>query len=397
MFTNKLISIVSTCGLLFLFSPTAFGEILFQENFDNVNDWQSAQTKSKACGGTDVITFADTCTIDCPPPATFSEEKTFSASYYAGSVYCDNAGNQLYMVNNDDPRGGTGKSLKNWAEVGASPNWTGGRILQSVSPRNDLYVSLYLKYPAGFTWSDGTDHGYQKVISVSSYPEIDSKTSGQIFGRGSAYWNGPDFIWQHYTNISFNAFDESQINPEPRGVPGYINIDDVDNVGLLVSDGQWHHIQVRLRLNSAPGIADGVYEMWVDEKLLHTTNKLIWIDKKAWSPSTPYDSSLSTNSIIPTSENKGFRCLSKHISGKTEPKWANATTFGDIVTDENGNQWQYFTDFKWNTVWLLDNIYIGKTGKSEQALYVDDIVVSTEYVSDNLLNVQIILDKPILP
>lgn len=94
---SKLISIA-----MLLFSATANATVLLEENFDSVPDWVSAQEESKSCGsGNDAFYFAGTCTTNCPPPLTTTTNWT--GAYYASSVYCDDAGNQMYQINSNSP------------------------------------------------------------------------------------------------------------------------------------------------------------------------------------------------------------------------------------------------------------------------------------------------------
>lgn len=360
----------------------AHAVIIFEDNFDNTSNWQSNQKQSKlpGCGGSDVIEFSNNCTTNCPPTSS-PGQIPWTGGYYASSIFCSDPGKQLYNINSNDPRGGEGKSIESWIEI--SNGWTGGRLIKKLdTPQTQLYYRFYVKYPSGFVFSDGTDNGYQKLLSVSSYPPNDP-VNGQIFGRGSNYYNSPDFIWQNYTNKAYYNYNQYQINPAPRTAPGYGTADDdktADAGALQTIDGGWHCVEVGLRLNSAPGAKDGFFETYFDGVKTHSNYSIAWVKSATWSSGTTYTAGISTSALAPSSSMKGFRPVSTHISSGPEPNWEAAVQIGDIVTDGNGNKWEYFTDWRWNVIWLLDNIYIGASKKTEQVMYADDVVVSTDYI-----------------
>jgi len=55
--------------ILFIFSNIVFGEVLWDENFNSISDWQSDQDIDKGCieGGSDITWWSNTCTTNCPP------------------------------------------------------------------------------------------------------------------------------------------------------------------------------------------------------------------------------------------------------------------------------------------------------------------------------------------
>jgi len=111
-----------------------------------------------------------------------------------------------------------------------------------------------------------------------------------------------------------------------------------------VMDGSWHSIEYRLKGNSAKGVSDGIWEVWID----------------------------------------GFKVVSK-----TNIPWADMGQNADGLTsctDCTGNEVDPPSDFVgWNTVILGGNMHNEVFAKSaattvEKPYVIDDFVISTTYI-----------------
>ncbi len=87
----------------------SYGEILFEDNFDNSPDWQSQQTVHKSQPGGKDIAWPETwidypCTQYCPPQGwTFYDA--------ASSNWTDDRRNDTYILDFTGARGGYGTGI----------------------------------------------------------------------------------------------------------------------------------------------------------------------------------------------------------------------------------------------------------------------------------------------
>jgi len=309
--------------LLPSFSP-AFAEILFQDNFDNSPDWQSKQTVNKSqSDGYDISfgqTRSDTCTTNCPPQGWTSYRT-------ASSFWTDDRRKDTYVLSSEGARGGSGKGITYNVEVsGSFGTWAGGSldIWLGETGYKELFVRYYIKFdPSSWKWTtpDATEHHLQKLIRINTFNDDIRTTSYNPQQFGTAGRNWPVWLAEVYYNKSSPP---AHLSSQVRQAPNYTLLPSVEDYNASIpSDGEWHYYEYHVKMNSAPGIADGIWGFYIDGVLKSEKTNVVW-------------------------------------------KKANS----DIAHN-------------WNWLMLLDNVTNASTtldSYTEMQLYMDDVVVSTSYI-----------------
>lgn len=332
--SKKFLQFFLFLATFFLLPRLASATVLFEDNFDTSPDWYSQQTVHKSVGGTDRAwpnTYANACTATCPPQG-------WTAYRTSASHFTDTPGNDTYILNAAGARGGSGKGITlNVESTSAYGDWAGGSldVWLGSSGHQELFVRYWLKYSDNWLWtnSENTQHGLQKLIRISRFSgNIDdyNNHNPQMFFTPTE--NGPSWMPDWYYNKSFSLasfFSSEFFNTQSNGSIGY---GPTQTFASLVwpSDSQWHQYDFRVKMNSAPGIADGEWEFWLDGQ------------------STP----------------------DKHIN-KTNVLWV----------DETGS-----VNPGWNYLMFIDNITVAPSpiaDKKEMQIYMDDVVISTTAIPEN--------------
>jgi len=290
-----------------LWSLTAHAEILYQNNFDSMSDWTSGDQVA--------------------PEGWFS--------YRASPVWAPSTGYaskheaiEILSSNVDKARGGIGKSAVFWRESheASAGLWRNDKILSHriSGGSNEVYVEFYITFSPNWTIS-GSGADTSKVFRMYSWDEDGSNPPRlyNFFPNGDA---GPMYMWfysqnQDYGLRNFMAFrggphGENYYMSRPDGFPRAMNrgdsslnftteiaeqgvggtmpqIPDRVNGGLLSdnlnqvvrheqvfgmpSEQRWTKLAFYVKMNSAPGVADGVLMQWIDGVQIFNQRKLPWI------------------------------------------------------------------------------------------------------------------------
>ena len=371
-----------------------YATILFYEDFIDVTDWESNQETNKLCSdGVDKSFYAITCTTYCPPETSYSGDSDgfFDGAYFSSDCDCDDVTTQLYTIG--DGYGDNKRGLRWKFQGDGYGNWHGGRLgLKIETPQTEIHLRYKAKFQSGFSWGpDG--HGTVKFMDIYSFPpEWPVNGNPDFFTRFSGGLNQPGQIYTFFSNRSFKTQYQAEIATASRGAvpycfpgnplcPGVDGDAPVTNDNAWPSDGGWHFYEMRIKLNSAPDVADGEREFWLDGVQKDFANDITWVHRNNWQTGFSYTSyDPATSYLVPEQALKGFIALTTHTSGGVEPNWSSAVVIGDTVTDGNGNQWELITFFKFNNSMMFDNHYLGFSACTDQFVYIDNIVVSTTYI-----------------
>jgi len=177
---------------------------------------------------------------------------------------------------------------------------------------DELYVSFYIKFQPDWAW---------RTVST---PEIPVTGSGAKFFRVSHEWfkNGyfrnnkdgnhfPILFLDMGANGYYGQPAKAQLTLHPRfqstyggssygslvvPIPYYLKDGNWDferafvgggsavggdkTFSELFGDGQWHNLKIRLKGNSAMGVEDGVWELWIDGVPIASRNNIAWADSQ---------------------------------------------------------------------------------------------------------------------
>ena len=260
---------IITCGLLLcLIVPlTAYGEIIFQENFDNDADWHQLSNR-------------DSCTNqNCPHPAPgnwtyYNNDELWHPNEYPNKHATGN-------INNVNHRGLSGKAYTHWQESSdgkSGDGWGNDGMLIKYLGRDykELYIQFYIKFDPGYQWAYTQNQGsgfklfrayhWDRTSPVTAYgPDVNGENAPiYFFDLGQNYYG-----WRHMhffrcaPTVSDYYCDNS-----PTGEYDFGDFYKGDpSFKQHLGDGKWHKLSWHLKMNSTPGSTDGIMEFWADDIL----------------------------------------------------------------------------------------------------------------------------------
>jgi hypothetical protein len=330
MKNNILLVLKALISIVFLFSlfTTAYCGVIFEDNFDDQPDWQSQQTVHKSVGGSDIAfaaTYFETCSTYCPPGGW--------TSYRApSSQWTDDRRRDTFIIDSTAARGGSGKGVTyNIESTNDYGEWSGGSLdlWLGADGYDELYIGMWIKFTDEWLYSttERGEHGLEKLMRISTFNDDIATTTENPQAFGGSYINYPVWYPDWYYNVSY---DKAYFTSATRSAPNYGNADQAYSSVLFPSnssnaaqgDDQWHHYEFRVKMNSANGVADGEYQFWLD----------------------------------------GVSQLSE----------------SDIMWKESGSN-----TTGWNWLMFMDNVSVSPYAEDEykeMSIYMDDVVVSTDYI-----------------
>lgn len=303
---SLMIRLLGAVTLITAFSANA--EVLFQEDFDDQPDWTSG-------GLNEALNYATDTVI----PRNWTAIRQ-SSTWHPGNGNPDNHDSiEILASNSDKARGGQGKSFVVWRESldrGAS-SWVADAILNKHLPggHDELYVSFWIRFSPDWTTSSGQT---TKMFRIYSWNEVDPIT--KFFGGGGS---GPIFLWdyevsnygvrnrwslrggphgENYTMDSLDGFPRSlngwgdaslNYGANTRGMAEDGSDPKIPNQvdGGYLSDnfnrtyyhehvygplGTWMKMAFYVKMNSAPGVKDGVVKQWLNDTLIMQSKVVPW-------------------------------------------------------------------------------------------------------------------------
>ena len=235
--------------------------IVFEDNFDASPDWQSAESypsanaiwpntwKDKAGGPSQ------------PPPQNWTSYRAAIPRWLHDSTF---------ILGSEGARDGIGKGMTyNLDPPGCYGGgcWVGGGLDLSLGDAGyqEIYVRFYLKYdPNTFHW--GTiipNYALQKLIRISRFKvPLTLSSSPQNFSNGD---QTPTFYPDFHNDPNLAS---NKVHFEPGHVFDPVGGGLISEYGGQIpwpTDGEWHSYEFRVKMNSAPGVADGEWEFWLDD------------------------------------------------------------------------------------------------------------------------------------
>lgn len=211
--------------------PPPPSEVLWQTSF-NIPDW----TQQGGTPGSDAALAPDGDGI-----SQYGGFPTLSGSWD--------------VINASGNRSGSaGKGYRH--AIGDGSNNGGGAILITFPAVSEFWMRWYVRYPLGFKWSDPGDFG-DLVFNKQIYTLMPG--GAQIFG--GLVWGAVGF------NVQGDPVDHGQgagnhmSNLTWRAAYGG---------GGTTSLGQWHLMELHVKINQNAGVSDGVIEFKFDGQLIYS-------------------------------------------------------------------------------------------------------------------------------
>ncbi len=323
-------------AMFFLLPNFSQAAIIFEDNFNDSPDWQSAESYPSTNAGWPNTWKDKPGGPSQPPPQNWTAYSAAIPRWDRGPTWKLDAGGAR----------NSGKGIT--FAVEAVHTWAGGGLdlYLGNAGYQELYMRGYYKYdPVTFHWptinNEGINNGnYHKIARISRYQlEPSLVNNPQQFlapsyqaptfypevavNTGTGYQNPPDLNAVHF--LGARVFD-----------PGAGDASAEDFYTLpMPSDGGWHSYEFRVKMNSAPGVADGEWEVWVDD---------------------------------------GINSYQHHK--RTGLAWVGADSVNGLSPG-------------WNWVNALDNITINQTGtiyeNTEMKIFLDDFVISDSFIGKDYI------------
>lgn len=273
MIKRSKINIFLSIGFIFLGWSTCFSEIIFEDNFDGHDDWVIEQpvapTAANAYQGESSILPG------------------YHSYYIAGSYYANKGMNSL-ILDNSNFRGLSGKALTFWNESDLrGDGWASDNQIGIYLPKgyDEMYISFYIKFQPGWKWA--TTDADQKILRASHYH---GDSPFKYFADGNqhplANLNIVKFnsgigdaclkAAYRYENVYFPDSATPSHKRSEIFYPPYANY--VGTGKDFTDDTGWQCWELRLKMNSAPGVADGIYQFWINDELMISVTDLAWSD-----------------------------------------------------------------------------------------------------------------------
>jgi hypothetical protein len=276
-------------------------EVVFEENFNDLTDWYA---------------FSKTDIGPLPGGWDFGRSNEFWHPDFG-----DANSQPSILINGNDASmvyGGIGKSFISYSEsVFADAFSSDGFLTKDFTPSNQIYVEFRLKFQPGF--ADNADRGIVKIFRVLHFDGGNSDDRIDFFSDGKSApiylyeWNQNDYGVRHLHAFrcdeqltTYFCTVPEVLNPPRRiargdmsmnytsdftaaniNLPDIPQIRDLENGGFLPSEGtvfhnqvfgdEWHKLGFFVKLNSAPGVQDGVLQHWFDNQLILNMTTVPWI------------------------------------------------------------------------------------------------------------------------
>ena len=302
-------------------------DVLFHDTFDDQPDWHSGLAENNTGAfpvngaGPDRVQIAGTHTV---PEGWYAVRQD--------PVWAPSTGHpdrheaiEILASNSDKTRSGTGKSYVSWRDSTAgvaNGQWNSDSILAKYFPGQELtevFVRIWIRF--GPNWTPSGLTGQSKLFRLSRWDG-----EGDIFGFGSSKNNGPVWFWDYektsggvrnFTALRGHpiATNYGMANPAPLGfarssinqnlMEFTFNFD--NNIRDLNGDGtndntidtllnlqtglplagivehdevygdSWRKVEFYAKMNSAPGVRDGVVRQWIDDDIVVQSNQVPWM------------------------------------------------------------------------------------------------------------------------
>ncbi|WP_200369471.1 hypothetical protein [Marinobacter sp. DY40_1A1] len=305
-----------TLGLI-LASPVLHSEVVFEENFDDQPDWTSAMhsTDTEQRAVTHIIPHGWSAIRQDP---TWAPSK--GHPYKHESI-------EVLASNSKKCRDGTGKCMVSWRDS-YNPGWkrwTSESIMLKYLPEgySQLYVEFWIRFGPNWTRTnvDGVPSAASKLFRISSWRGNGSEF--QAFPDGDI---GPIALWDYSLNkygvrntISWRGgphgdnynYRDGEIPglPAPLINTGDLNLNfsghlkgmgpggsdpkvsdrlnggliDLNSPSIVKHDqvfgpgDSWTKIGIFVKMNSAPGLKDGVFQQWLNDEQVFISTTIPWI------------------------------------------------------------------------------------------------------------------------
>jgi chitinase len=265
-------------ALIFILCGAWGGEacaaVLFEDNFDTKPDWWPTQ----AVAGCEQAK----CLAQVPPGWNyFRNTELWNPLDPAHPVPGSHPTLQISGANH---RGPSGKALTVWHESNkgkGGDGWGADGILAKDLGKDypEIYLQARIKFQPGFQWHWGNNAGMAKILRLYHWDRTFSPFNYHARGH-CAPMSLVDFETGEW---GFDALVSMRCAPQATNYfckpVSYAHAKlESSSFPKTLGDDNWHTITLYGKLNSAPGVADGVSRFWVDGKLIYQNAGIAWLE-----------------------------------------------------------------------------------------------------------------------
>jgi len=283
--------------MAFLFTTPLHAALLFSDNFDEHNDWQTT-------GRTEVG----------PLPSGWDSGRTNENWHPSDGQEGTRPAMAINGNDSSQVYGEKGKAFISYSESFNDTSNNGftsdAQLTKDIPATNELYVKFQLKFQPG--WAADQERGHIKIFRAAHWDGGDTErykffTSGASAPIYLYTWAQSDYGARHLHGFrcdpqlsNYYCVKPTILNP-PRGIAsGDMSANYTDTIAYLkpsivdmlsggnvppsgvvyhnqVFGDSWHTMEYYLKLNSAEGVADGVFRHWIDGELIIDMDKIAWI------------------------------------------------------------------------------------------------------------------------
>lgn len=262
-------------------TAAAYGDVIFSDNFDTTPDWQNIGSQRCKWIVADEGT-RDTACANVP------------LNYDLMYVTDKNPTFPMCQITSAASKGINGKGLRLYDESNGRKNSWGSdcqieKYLGQQYP--EIWVSYYIHYNPNMIWHSGT--GVSKIFRIGHYNPLvvdgtaktsvfnTNKSSSKNSGLGDTT-AGIFFLYVKHESSGLVRFQQgvrcSDYKCGRYKEAWRQNITGTSGVswGKTLGDDKWHHIEARVKMNSAVDTNDGVLELYFDSILQTRRDNIPW-------------------------------------------------------------------------------------------------------------------------
>lgn len=276
--------------------------VIFQDNFDSHSDWSPTQPMyplndvSASDGGI----HGETACSTCPDGSA-----KYRGYFLARSAWEGYRGNNSINIGPVNARGGAGKALTFWHEPIDSTHCDGGTMwcsdgalgISLPQSYNEIFMRFYIKFQPGWVWAnvDSTSQKFVRISHLHEFPGVGTWTYGDSGNHFPAfiYQIGDDRYWSiNGARFKMCARFQSSYKYSTIPNPTYLIAGDFEEAyayggtgtggrktfAEYIGDGNWHHMELRLKGNSGIGTQDGEWQLWIDGSSILVRRNIAWAD-----------------------------------------------------------------------------------------------------------------------
>ena len=224
--------------------------------------------------------------------------------------------------------GSTGKSMIVWDESYGGPSqWGSDSILSKRLPssHNELYSEFYIKFQDGYRWGgieSGSGTDLAKIFRFGHFQGAPDDNNFKFFTTGSysvlAFLDLGNYNFSSNGSFSTQSRAYTTVRCAPTSNNYYCGESDYSrNVNSPLpgkpsfveafGDGKWHKIGMRVKMNSAPTIGDGLLDIWYDNTLVVTRSDIPFLGSNS-EPSIAWNTFMIGGNMhnVPEDESQQF-------------------------------------------------------------------------------------------